>query len=350
MNRSVSNFGFWFKKIVLETLVIVLICFIIVHFAKQFDRSIALFLVVIPYGYFLYSSHYYFLLEKRYQGKFNSITYYTASAFIALTGYVFIALTIQMLVTSTRYNGDLLVYCSIYYLLIIPLTIQQFDRKKKNLVQLSNLQKDLGKSEADLKLIQSQINPHFLFNVMNSIYGLAIQENASKTADSVQRLSSMMRFMLFENQKEQILLSRDLNYLREYIEIQSLRIDQSNQIKLEYDIAEIIDEYYIGPMLLIPFVENAFKHGISMVSPSWIKINAEVIDHQLKFSVYNSIHKLQETDLERTKSGIGLENVKSRLNLLYPNNHMLIIEQNQQEFFVFLTIDLESKPKQDSEN
>ncbi|MFZ4261869.1 sensor histidine kinase [Sphingobacterium sp. HJSM2_6] len=348
MNKSVSNLGFWFKKIFLETLVIVVLCVIFVRFGQEINRSIGLFFVVIPYGYFLYSTHYYFLLEKRYEGKFNAFTYYTSSLLIALTGYICLALLIQILATSTRYHADLFVFCSIYYLLIIPITIHQFDKKNKNKEQLSSLQKDLGKSEADLKLIQSQINPHFLFNVMNSIYGLAIQENASKTADSVQRLSSMMRFMLFENQKEHILLSRDLTYLKEYIEIQSLRIDQSDQIKLEYEISEIFEEYYIGPMLLIPFVENAFKHGISMVNPSWIKINAELIDAQLKFSVYNSIHKLQENDLERTKSGIGLENVKSRLNLLYPNKHMLIIEQNQQEFFVFLTIDLETSSKRES--
>ncbi len=179
---------------------------------------------------------------------------------------------------------------------------------------------------------------------MNSIYGIALQENASRTADSVQRLSQMMRFLIFENQQDQIPLSRDLSYLKEYIAIQSLRTESVPNVKIEHEIIDSLDSLYIAPMLLIPFVENAFKHGISMSKPSWIKVNADVVDGQLKFSVYNSIHKSTGTDLERTKSGIGLENVRSRLDLTYPDRYMLVMEQNQQEYFVFLTIDLDEVP------
>ena len=206
-----------------------------------------------------------------------------------------------------------------------------------------SLQKELGQTSADLKFLQSQINPHFLFNVMNTIYGIALQENAERTAEGVQKLSDMMRFMLHENQQDSILLSRELDYLKEYIDLQKLRTVSSPSIQITYDIPEILDQYYITPMLLIPFVENAFKHGISLNKRSWVRIHLNIENDHVKFSVYNSIHKVQDHDPESSKSGIGLDNVKKRLNLVYKNRHELTIEETQKEYFVFLTLNLDSR-------
>ena len=140
------------------------------------------------------------------------------------------------------------------------------------------MQSALGKTSADLKLLQSQINPHFLFNVMNTLYGIAIQENAERTSTGIQQLGDMMRFMLHENQQDHILLIREIAYIKEYIALQKLRIADlpSIQITVELPPEDQIEDQQIAPMLLIPFIENAFKHGISLNIPSWIRIYLSV--------------------------------------------------------------------------
>ncbi|MBE8720792.1 sensor histidine kinase [Sphingobacterium pedocola] len=206
------------------------------------------------------------------------------------------------------------------------------------------LRKELGQTSSDLKLLQSQINPHFLFNAMNTLYGIALRENADRTAVGIQKLGDMMRFMLHENQQDSILLIREIEYLKEYIELQKLRIADLPSIQITTNLPEDqLDTYYIAPMFLIPFVENAFKHGISLNKLSWIRIQLFIENDILKLSIYNSIHRGQENDPERDNPGIGLENVKSRLDLLYPDDHQLHIEETNAEFFIFLTLHIRQK-------
>ncbi len=327
------------RKFLMEFLLVILITCVLFFFSFPFHRHLGILFIYIPFGYLIYAINNYYLLERIYKQKISDVEYLLLVMLASIV--IFLPFGSFVKVVHGRYSDKILILGAIVTVIIVPLTYYYFFRFKKNKQTISNLQKDLGQTSAEFKLMQSQVNPHFLFNVMNSIYGIALQEDAPRTADSVQRLSQMMRFMIFENQQDQIPLSRDLNYLKEYIAIQSLRTESVESIKIEQDIINSLDNLFITPMLLIPFVENAFKHGISMSKPSWIKVNADVVDKQLKFSVYNSIHKIQGTDLERTKSGIGLENVKTRLDLTYPDRYMLVMEQNQQEYFVFLTIDLD---------
>jgi hypothetical protein len=200
------------------------------------------------------------------------------------------------------------------------------------------LEKALGRSSANLDFLRSQINPHFLFNALNTLYGTALQENASRTSEGVQKLGDMMRFMLHENHQEKIELSKEVGYLQNYIALQRLRIQSSDDIKIEVNIAEDDCEHTIAPMLLIPFVENAFKHGISLRNRSWIVVSLSCDANHIYFDAYNSVHVKPENDPEKTSLGIGLNNVKNRLSLLYPRNHELSIRQTATEFFVHLTI------------
>jgi two-component system, LytTR family, sensor kinase len=153
-------------------------------------------------------------------------------------------------------------------------------------------------------------------------------------------LGDMMRFMLHENHQQKILLSREIEYLRNYIELQLLRTSTSPNILIETRIEDELTEKYIAPMLLIPFVENAFKHGVSLKHKSWIKITLHCDGNKLYFDVYNSTHARSEQDPEKDMSGIGLNNVKQRLELLYPNKQELIIRETPDEFFVHLTLQL----------
>ncbi|AYL99619.1 sensor histidine kinase [Mucilaginibacter celer] len=206
--------------------------------------------------------------------------------------------------------------------------------------EITYLKTALGRSTADLDFLRSQINPHFLFNALNTLYGTALQENSERTAEGIQRLGDMMRFMLQENMQEKILLVREIDYLNNYIALQKLRVQTSPDIVIVLQIEEHLDGLQIAPMLLIPFIENAFKHGISLREPSHINISLQTKDNTLYFDVHNSIHPKVLNDTEKYNKGIGLENVKQRLILLYPNKHELVIRESAKDFFIHLTIQL----------
>ncbi len=228
----------------------------------------------------------------------------------------------------------------VHCLFTTPFTWLIYNYRLKNKSEISYLKQELGKSDANLSFLQSQINPHFLFNALNTLYGTALQENAERTSEGIQKLGDMMRFMLHENVQDKISLTRDVDYLENYIGLQKLRTSKSADIVIDTQIEEQIQNLEITPMLLIPFVENAFKHGISLQHPSYIKITLQTRGRTLFFDVHNSIHIKLENDPERFKSGIGLQNVKQRLALLYPGKHELIIRESAKEFFIHLTLQL----------
>lgn len=194
--------------------------------------------------------------------------------------------------------------------------------------------------QAELAGLQSQVNPHFLFNALNTLYASAIGENAERTSGGIQKLSDMMRFMLHENNKEKIDIRQEVNYLKNYIDLQQLRAGGIKDFELKTDLDDTLCLQSIAPMLLVPFVENAFKHGLSMRHPSWIDIKLRCDGKQLYFSVFNSLHPKSEEDPERNASGVGLENVKKRLLLLYPKKHQLTIHQTEREFSIMLTLNI----------
>ncbi|MGM9474917.1 sensor histidine kinase [Pedobacter sp. GSP4] len=226
-------------------------------------------------------------------------------------------------------------------LISAPLAWYLYKRRMVNDAELTSLKTELGKSDATLSFLQSQINPHFLFNALNTLYGTALQENAERTGEGIQKLGDMMRFMLHENTLDKISLAREVEYLSNYIDLQKLRTSRSADINIETHIEQQFGVLQITPMLLIPFVENAFKHGISLQQPSYIKISLQTKDSTLYFDVSNSIYTKAENDPEKLKSGIGLENVKKRLSMLYIGKHELIIRESAKEFFVHLTLQLD---------
>jgi LytS/YehU family sensor histidine kinase len=230
---------------------------------------------------------------------------------------------------------------SIFQLFItVPVTWALYKRYIKGNEEIIFLQKELKQSAANIDFLRSQINPHFLFNALNTIYGTAIQEKAERTSEGIEKLGDMMRFMLQENMQEKISLSREVDYLNNYISLQRLRTDTNPCITINTSIQEPGSTYQIAPMLLIPFVENAFKHGISFREPSEIRVTLSLKDNILYFDVHNSKHEKPASDPEKNKSGIGLNNVKQRLQLSYPGKHELVFRETGKDFFVHLTIHL----------
>jgi hypothetical protein len=197
-------------------------------------------------------------------------------------------------------------------------------------------QTESEKLSAQITSLKSQINPHFLFNTLNNIYATAI-DTSPKTADMVDKLSGMMRYTMKDTQQDLVLLEDEINYISNFIELQKLRLDRS--VKLEYHILENIPVLRIAPMLLIPFIENAFKHGVNSEQKSHIKIDINLDRTELQLSVVNNKVAVQRDIGER--SGLGIENTRHRLNLIYPSKHLLIINDTEKEFFVSLYINLQ---------
>ena len=151
-------------------------------------------------------------------------------------------------------------------------------------------------------------------------------------------MGDMMRFMLHENNLDFIQMDKEISYLKNYIALQKLRTQSSSNIIIEDNISGQNCNHKIAPMLLIPLVENAFKHGISLKEKSWIKIDLECNEKNILFEVRNSMHAKQENDPENERSGIGFKNVLERLKLIYPGKFDISVNGDGKEFFVQLAI------------
>jgi hypothetical protein len=203
-----------------------------------------------------------------------------------------------------------------------------------------DLQKKLEseKLSTELKFLQFQVHPHFLFNSLNNIYSLAMQEDSPGTARSLGKLGGMMHYMLEECQQSHVLLSKELEYLQQYIDLQQLRMVEKNKINVDMNIDENVDDFKIVPMMLIPFVENAFKHGMSMTAPSFINLKMVQLGNKFSFHISNSVQR-KNGNLNGT--GIGLKNVIRRLMISYPDQHTLITEEKDGEYKVHLHLTLD---------
>ena len=297
--------------------------------------------VLLPTGIALYWYSYYRLLPRSMARKNPFRSYLLRTFILLLLSTIPIGLVISVVLESGERGVAIAFFnAAFHFFVTVPLTWILFKRQLMGNEEISHLKKELGQTHANFDFLRSQINPHFLFNALNTIYGTAIQEKADRTSEGIQKLGDMMRFMLQENMQEKISLTREIDYLNNYIAFQKLRTDPNPRITIDAHIENSARNIQIAPMLLIPFVENAFKHGISFRESSHIKISLEVKDKTLYFDVFNTKHPKPENDPERDQSGIGLNNVKQRLRLLYHSRHDLIIRETGKDFFIHLTIQL----------
>ena len=191
-------------------------------------------------------------------------------------------------------------------------------------------EKQQERLKSELAFLRSQISPHFIFNVLNSIVYL-IRSKSDLAEPVTIRLSDLMRYMLYESENTHITLDQELSYLTNYIALQKLRFEED--VEIIYRTEGTATFQMIEPMLMIPFVENAFKHGIGMIRKPVIEIDLQISDKDLHFSVKNKIAPENTSD-KTSNPGIGLRNVRRRLELLYPDRHHLEIQTNQQGWFV----------------
>jgi len=269
-----------------------------------------------------------------YKKKYWQFTAWQLCSFIFLMLMVSILFRIFFYEAGHNASTIFLFFNFFIYLFIFALsTAYQLIKDKVNSDKLvQEKQNEMLKTE--LSLLRSQVSPHFMFNVLNNMVALA-RKQSSLLEPSLIKLSSLMRYMLYEADEEKVSLEKEMDYLQSYIDLQQQRFGKKVQVKVHMHTLD--NQYQLEPMLLIPFVENAFKHGTGMIEDAQIDIDLEAEKNILQFTVSNKYNPASAEIKDKT-SGIGLANVKRRLNLLYGKNHTLMISTNDNWFVVSLKI------------
>jgi two-component system, LytTR family, sensor kinase len=226
-----------------------------------------------------------------------------------------------------------------YYFLLISFLVTGFSfglrfYDKHNLNEKQRKEAEKEKLNTELAFLKNQINPHFFFNTLNNIYSL-VETKVEDGQKAILQLSKLMRYLLYETEKGNTMLSQEIDFIRNYIELMKLRL--SKKVSLDIIFPEKFQDISIPPLLFLPFIENAFKHGISYRNPSFINIFMKVGEKEISFECNNSIG-VKGDELLKSDPGIGLENVKKRLSLLFPDHHKLTIHESETSFNVILII------------
>lgn len=199
-----------------------------------------------------------------------------------------------------------------------------------------NRRKDIEKEQlkTELAFLRHQVSPHFFMNTLNNIHAL-IDINPDDAKNTIIRLSTMMRYLLYDTAQGQTTLKKEIDFIESYIALMQLRFPK--KVKVTLDVPMNVQDIHIPPMLFLSFLENAFKHGVSYLSESFVSFKIEQIDNRLKCNIKNSKHNSRE-NRDKSYSGIGLTNIKQSLKLLFGNDYILNIFENEKEFEVQLTI------------
>jgi len=303
------------------------------YFVSCVTVRIAL-LIVIAYlnlQYFLPK----YLLKKRYLAYFTAVIlsvigYLTVQSLFDfyLYGYVVGPMRNSRLMESLSYNF----FSTLWYLglmLALKLSLdwygQQFTIQKITVEKLN----------AEVNFLRAQVNPHFLFNILNNLYALTLKKS-ELAPDVVLKLSEMMEYMLYDSTDEKVLLEKEVAYLNNYIELERLRF--SGEAAIGLNMNTVLNGHEIAPFLLLPLIENAFKHGLSKhTDNSWLTVDIGLERSTLTVIIENT---KPPSEISIGKGGIGLANLRKRLNLLYPDRHHLELEDRKTTFLAKLVIEL----------
>ena len=304
------------------------------EFGKKFLHTLLLLPSIIPATYFSV----YVLVEKIFNRKkyfYFVITFLFSSIFFVSIYAIFRIYLIDLMVYKipVRVGNYFLVgYVHVYSIVLLfyvakSLTNGIQERERINLLKQEKL-------KAELNYLKGQIHPHFLFNTLNNLYSLALDKH-NKTAESILKLSSLLNHMLYESDKEFIEIDKEIGIIKDYINLEKLR--HKDDLVISFDVKGKTEGIIISPLLFLPFIENAFKHGISQKRKNnWIVILLEIKGDELKFEVENSKPLInEETEL---KKGIGLKNVRRRLELIYKDKFDLFTTDKGDSFAISLDI------------
>ena len=219
--------------------------------------------------------------------------------------------------------------------MIIPFAIKLYGYSLERENRILILSQE--KTKAELQFLRSQMQPHFFFNVLNDLYAMALKQS-DKTADMILKLSDLMRYVLQESTADVVPIEKELNYIRNYIDLEKLRY--GNRFSVDLQVTGDISKCLVAPLLLLPFVENAFKHSsTNEISGAWISIEIMIDKHELTLVVANS-YDPGTLKSDHISSGIGIKNIRQRLDILYPARHTFVIERKDDSYKSTLKINL----------
>lgn len=283
-----------------------------------------------------------YLLAKRYF-KFALYSFYTiiyCSYIISLLIYTCLIFVLKFDVNEMPPMSKNFFFILLLVLIVVGVIsfVSVLNRSFKTATAYKELQNkiletQLQMKEQELHYLKRQIHPHFLFNTLNTIYGFALKQS-QQTPEIILKLSNLLDYILYQVNKPMVSLKEEVLHIQEYIELENIRFKDT--LKVEYQSSEIDETIEVAPMLLIPFVENAFKHGSLVNGFLRIKIEMKVVDSQLYFLIGNSF---VPQNIEGKNGGLGLENIQKRLDLNYKNSYSVKNEVKGNWYFAELTID-----------
>lgn len=205
------------------------------------------------------------------------------------------------------------------------------EKKKQELIH--------EKLTAELSFLKTQLNPHFLFNVLNMAYSSANRKGDEQTADIIEKLSVMMRYMIYDSNVDKVEVQREIDFISNYINLQKMRFSAEIPVKITFTVSGNYSGYRIAPLILIPFIENAFKYGVKLEQETDITISLGFQNGEMEFVARNQIFRNGQS-FDSNSSGIGIKNTRKRLAILYPEKHKLSINDNNKDFTVKLLLTL----------
>ena len=225
-------------------------------------------------------------------------------------------------------------FINLFFIFVITSSFKffrEYSRKQELLIKAENEQ-----LKTELALLKSQVNPHFLFNTLNNLYGLITQNQNQQASDVTLKLADLMRYLLESSKTDLVNLNKEIQFIDDYLSLEKIRLSQKTDIN--FKVSGMNKELFVAPLLFIPLVENAFKHGLNTISAdSFAYFSLSAQGNELFFEAINSV---EESTKNSEKSGTGLENLKKRLQLMYSQKHQLDIEQTANQFKVILHIQL----------
>lgn len=277
--------------------------------------------------YFLIPRYLFAKKYAHYTGFLLVLVFLTAS----LITWIINDLDLDSIDWSSRFVVTLIALTALALLTSGGKLLVEYLRKMMKFKEIENKQlKD------ELALLKEQIQPHFLFNTLNNLYGLITQDQNQKAAEITLKLSDLMRYLLESSKTDKVSLKKEIQFLEDYLSLEKIRLSKNTDIRFE--VSGIVSDVLIAPLLFIPLVENAFKHGLNTITAdSFAHFSLSVQGKDLFFEAKNSLGKSLENSPE---SGTGIENLRKRLQLIYPNNHLLDIQKSNDEYKVVLHIQL----------
>jgi two-component system, LytTR family, sensor kinase len=342
----------WYWQLLYWLFAALLMFFIFSNRNYDFQIRIILVSLLIVASYFITLIINDYLIPKYlFNAKFFLFTYILFAVIIVTLWIISISVFLILIYSAftlpnaiVPQRDDIVILIAGNYLIVILAAVIHFIKESyRRLIEKNDIEKkkqltELKLKEANLKLLQGQIHPHFLFNMLNNLYGL-VKENTDSSRDVIMKLSELLDYMLYECDKPIVSLKNEIKFIGNYIELERIRHDESFNVKFSF--SESTNDIGIAPLILFPFVENAFKHGFHDPETSFIIIDLDVVGNKLKFKIENSISdNKKDRYLNQEGKGIGHRNSKERLELVYKDMFQLNMSDDQNIYKVDLEIDL----------